>query len=159
MQWFLFRGIILHIPDNIKTPEDHLQLLLKLLSMLKIIIWYYEGIIHENVPDSVGIMCINCEKCIGCLLDNQGIEKFITPFVTNMVFRNVGLYWTIQSNQKLNFDLQNHCLYWIINGPMYNTTICSQLHGLVFEYYVETDRRDQYNIICSIEAHERKHNL
>ena len=34
--------------------------------------------------------------------------------------------------------------------------MCSQLHGLVFEDYFKTDKRDKYNIMCSIEAHEKK---
>ena len=43
------------------------------------------------VPDAVELMFMNCGKTTGCLLDNQIIEEFITPFVTNMVFQNVGL--------------------------------------------------------------------
>ena len=41
-------------------------------------------------------MCTNCGKSIGFLLDNQKIEKFISPFVTNMVFQNISLFWIIQ---------------------------------------------------------------
>ena len=37
--------------------------------------------------------------------------------------------------------------------------MCSQLHGLVFEDYFKTDKRDKYNIMCSIEAHEKKQKL
>ena len=33
--------------------------------------------------------------------------------------------------------------------------ICSQLHGLVFEDYCTTAKCDKYNIMCSIEAHEK----
>ena len=49
-------------------------------------------------------MYIDCGKTISCLLDNQPIEKFITAFVTNMVFQHAGLSWIIQSNQEINFD-------------------------------------------------------
>ena len=32
--------------------------------------------------------------------------------------------------------------------------ICSQLHGLVFEEYFRTAKRDKNNLMCSIEAYE-----
>ena len=74
-----------------------------------------------------------------------------------MVLHHVGLYWIIRLNQEPNFYLQLHCTSWVINIPCYNTTICSQLQGLLFEDYVKTTRRERYNLMCSIEAHERKH--
>ena len=43
------------------------------------------------------------------------------------------------------------------NDPFYNTTICSRLHSLLFEDYVTTFIRDQYNTIFTIEDHEREH--
>ena len=73
-----------------------------------------------------------------------------------MVFCNIGLSLIIQSNKNLGFDFQNNCPYWILNSPWYNTTICSKLHGLVFEDYFTTSKRDKYNLMCSIEAHEKK---
>ena len=74
-----------------------------------------------------------------------------------MVFHHVGLSWIIQSKQKLNFDFQLHCSSYIINGLWYNTTICSRLNISFFEDYVTTTRQDRYNLMCSIEAHEREH--
>ena len=114
---------------------------------------YDDTIITNNVPDDVEINCINCRKILFFLLYNQTIENFITPVVTNMVFQNGGLSWITQSNQKHNFYFQHHCYYLILNGPCYNTKICSLLHGLSFEDYVTTYRRDRYNIMCSIGAH------
>ena len=64
--------------------------------MFKIRIWYDDIIGHKYIPEAVGIMCINCVKSIGCYLDKQTIEKLITPFVTNMVFQNLGLSLIIQ---------------------------------------------------------------
>ena len=32
--------------------------------MFKISIWYDESIVHEDAPDAVGIMCINCGKIL-----------------------------------------------------------------------------------------------
>ena len=101
-------------------------------------IWYDKSIGHKDVPEAVGIMYINCGNGIGFLLKNQNIENFITPFVKNMIFQPVGLSWMIKSNQKLNFYIQLHCLYWVINIPWYNTMICSRLHGILFEDYVTT---------------------
>ena len=47
--------------------------------MFNIRIIYDETIDNEDVPEAVGIMFFNCGKNIGCLLDNQKIENFITP--------------------------------------------------------------------------------
>ena len=64
--------------------------------MLKISNINDETIDDKYVPEDVGIMCINCGKNIGCLLENKDIENFITPFVTNMVLQNIGLSCIIQ---------------------------------------------------------------
>ena len=68
---FPFEGIILHTSNNINSPAEHLQALLKLLSMFKLRFWHDDIIAQENVSDAVVIMCINCGKTIGCLLDNK----------------------------------------------------------------------------------------
>ena len=85
--------------------------------MFKIKIIYDETIDNKYVPEAIGIMCINCGKNIGCLLDNKKIEEFITPFVTNMVLHHIGLFWIIKSNRNLHFDFQKHFSSWILNGP------------------------------------------
>ena len=92
--------------------------------MFKIRIWYDDTTVTENFPVAIEVIFINSGKIIVCLLDNQPIENFITPFVTKMVFYHVGLSWNIQSNQKIKFDFQYHCTSWIPNGPWYNTMIC-----------------------------------
>ena len=97
---------MLHAADNIECPEDHLKLLLKLFSMFNIKIIYDGFIDNKDVPEAVGILCINFVKRIGCLLENQEIENLITPFVTNMLFHNIGLFWIINSNKNLHFDFQ-----------------------------------------------------
>ena len=125
---YIYPNIMLHTVDNIKIPEDNLQSLLKLFSIFNIRIWYYESIFHEDVLDSVGIICINCGKTVGCLLYNQKIEDFVAPFFTNVVFRNVDLSWIFQPNKNPSFDFQKKCLSWILNVPWYNKIICSQLH-------------------------------
>ena len=96
MKWFPFRVIMLHAADNIECPPEHLKLLLQLFSMFKIKIIYDKTIDNEDVPEGVGIMCINCGKVIVFLLDNKKIEDFIIPFVTNVVFQHIGLFWIIK---------------------------------------------------------------
>ena len=36
--------------------------------------------------------------------------------------------------------------------------ICSTLHGLIFEEYLTTDKYDQYDLMCPIQAHKKKKN-
>ena len=88
------------------------------------------------------------------LFDNQNIEDLITPFVSNMVFQHIGLFWIIQSNKNLSLDIQNIYPSWILNGSCYNTTIFLRYHLLVFEDYFTTSKHDKYYLICSIKAHE-----
>ena len=56
--------------------------------MFRINIIYDNTIDNKDVPEVVRIMPINCGKNIGSLLENQKIEDFTTPFVSNIVFRN-----------------------------------------------------------------------
>ena len=42
-------------------------------------------------------------------------------------------------------------------GPWYNTSICNKLNGKVFEGFIRNARTDRYNIMCSIDAHEKEH--
>ena len=148
---------MLHASDKIRSPAEHLKSLLKLFPMFKTRIWYDESIGNEDIPEAVGIMRINCGKSIGCSLDNQIIEHFMTPFVTNTVFQHVGLSWIIKSNQKLKFYLQLHSIYWEIYGQLYITMIFSQLNVLLFDYYDTTAECVKNQLMCSIEAHERWH--
>ena len=115
----------MHVVDNIECPAEHLKYLFKLFSVLNIRIIYDDTFDNKYVPESVGIICINCGKFIGCLLDNKNIEKSITSFVTNMVFQNIGLFWIIHSHKNLSFHFQNHFPSWILNGAWNNTMICS----------------------------------
>ena len=90
--------------------------------MFKISIIYDDTIDDEDVPEAVGIMCIDCGKSIGCSLDNQTMEKFITPFVPNMLFQNLGLSWFIKLNQKLNFVFPT-VLYFLVNKLVHGITL------------------------------------
>ena len=43
---------------------------------------------------------------------------------------------------------------WLNKGSWYNTAICTTLHGTVFDDYIKNARKDRYNIMCSITAHD-----
>ena len=43
-------------------------------------------------------------------------------------------------------------------GPWYNTSICKKLHVNVFEGFIRNTRTEIYNIMCSIDAHEKSIN-
>ena len=53
MQWFPFQGIVLNAANNIKSPEEHFQSLLKVFTMFNIRIWYDESIVHKSIPCGV----------------------------------------------------------------------------------------------------------
>ena len=50
-------------------------------------------------------------------------------------------------------DKHNSC--WITDGTWYNTSISKKLHGNVFEEFIRNARTDRYNIMCSVDAHEK----
>ena len=49
-----------------------------------------------------------------------------------------------------------HNPYWITGGFWYNTSICKKLHGTVLEEYIRNSRTDIYNLMCSINSHEKQ---
>ena len=44
----------------------------------------------------------------------------------------------------------------MIGDPFYNTFICKKLNGNVFDAFIKNARTDRYNIMCYINAYERK---
>ena len=46
-------------------------------------------------------------------------------------------------------------LDWLNKGPWYKRNICSKLHGIRFEDFITQARTDQYNLMCSLVAHDR----
>ena len=42
-------------------------------------------------------------------------------------------------------------------GTWYITCICKKLHGKVFEGFIINLRTERYNIMCSIDSHEKDH--
>ena len=52
--------------------------------------------------------------------------------------------------------LTKHDPNGLTNGPWYNTYICKKLHGTVFEKYIRNSRTERYNLMCSIDAHDKQ---
>ena len=73
----------------------------------------------------------------------------------NTVLHHVGMLWIIETHEQLKYDLDKHNSDWMTGGPWYNTSICKKLHGNLFEEFIINARTDRYNIICSIDAHEK----
>ena len=45
---------------------------------------------------------------------------------------------------------------WLNRGPWYNISICSKLHGKLFEYFIIHAGTDRYYLTFSIIAHDQK---
>ena len=43
------------------------------------------------------------------------------------------------------------------SGPWYNTYICKELHGNIFEGFIRNARTNRYNIMRPIVAHKKRH--
>ena len=61
----------------------------------------------------------------------------ITKFVLNAMLHHVGMLWIISSNKEMRYDIgkKNH-QDWLNKGPLYNTSICLNLNGIIFEYFI-----------------------
>ena len=73
----------------------------------------------------------------------------------NAILYHVGMWWIIYSNKKKEIDEINHP-NWLNKVPWYNTGICSNLHGRLFEDFITYAITDRYNLMCSIVAHDKK---
>ena len=59
----------------------------------------------------------------------------VTKFMLNTVLQHVGLSWIIDSNQQLEYDMDQNNLDWSKNVSWYNTSICAKLHDQRLEIY------------------------
>ena len=73
------------------------------------------------------------------------------------MLHSVGILWIIETNEQLQYDMDKHNSEWITGGPWYNISICKKLHGNVFEGFIRNVITDRYNIMCSIDEHEKEH--
>ena len=51
--------------------------------------------------------------------------------------------------------MDKHNSYWMTCGPWYNTYICKNYMKKLFEEFIRSARTDRYNIMCSIDAHDK----
>ena len=87
---------------------------------------------------------------------NTHYKDIITSFLLNTSLQHVGKSWIIETREQLKYDMDKHNPYWITVGIWYNTSICKKLHGTVFGEYIRNAITDIYNIMCSIDAHEKQ---
>ena len=122
--------------------------------MFNIMIMYDDTIYNECVLNAVGIMYTNCVKSIGFSLANQKM-KTSSLFLSQIWCSSILIYLGSFSKTK-TYTLILKALSFLDNR--YNTMPCSRLNGQVFEDYLKTTKRDKYNLMCSIEAHEKPRN-
>ena len=87
---------------------------------------------------------------------NTTYQDTITSFVLNTILHHVGKLWIIKTHEQLKYYTDKHNSDCITGGPWYNTYICKKIHGNVFEEFIRNARTDRYNIMCSIDAYEKK---
>ena len=74
----------------------------------------------------------------------------------NALLHYVGISWIIETNQQLEYDIDKHNPYLITDDTWYNTSICTKLHGTVFEKYIGNAITERYNLMWFIFAHEKQ---
>ena len=81
----------------------------------------------------------------------------ITIYIFNAIVHHVGMSWIIRSNRETEYEIGkiNH-QDWLNKDPWYNTSICSRLHGSLFEDFITHARTNRYNIMCSLVSHDFK---
>ena len=121
--------------------------------MFNICLWYDNKKIEESV---VNTRFKNCGKTTDLSVKYTNYKGMVTKFVLNTVLHHVGFSWIIESNQLLEHDIDKYNPDWLPNGPWYNTCICTELNGRVFEKYTRNAITDRYNIMCSIYEHKTK---
>ena len=110
----------------------------------------------EEITDVTFIRCINCKIETGLFLKNTPFGEMITKFVLNAILHHVSMSWIISSNKEMKYEIEkNNHQDWLNKGPWYNTSICLNFHGSIFEDFITHVRTDRYNIMCSLVAHDK----
>ena len=86
---------------------------------------------------------------------NTNYKDIVTLFVVNTLLRHAGMLWIIGTHEHLKYNICKYNQYWITGGPKYNTHICKKLHGTVFQEFIRNVRTERYNLMFSIDAHEK----
>ena len=63
--------------------------------------------------------------------------------------------WIIETHERLKYDTEKHNSEWMTGDPWYNTSIGKKVNGICFEGFIRNERTDRYNIMCSIDSHEK----
>ena len=128
-----------------------------MFSMFKICCWYNPGEDDQNTAENISIRCINCGKETIISMDkmNNTCQDIITSFVLNIMLQHVGMLWIIETHEQLKYDMNKNHSDWMIGGPWYKKPICKKLYGNMFEEFIINTKSDRYNIMCSIDAHEK----
>ena len=105
----------------------------------------------------IAIRCINCKKETGLYLRNSTFEEMITKCVLNEILHHVGMLWIIFSNKKMKYEIDeiNHP-DWLNKVTWYNTDICSNFHGKLFEDFITHAITYRFNLLCYIVENEKK---
>ena len=74
----------------------------------------------------------------------------------NTVLQHVSMSWITEANKMLEYDLVKNNPDWMTGGPWYSISICKKIHVKVFEEFIRNVRTDRYNLMCSIDAHEKR---
>ena len=82
-------------------------------------------------------------------------QDIIKNFVLNTMLHHVGMLWIIETNEKLQYDIDKQNSECMTGSTWYNTSICKKLHGKVFGGFIRNARTDRYNIMRSIDTHEK----
>ena len=105
------------------------------------------------------IKCINFKRKTGLNSETNftwEYDETVIKIVLNAMWHHVGISWIISSKREMVYEMnETDHQYWLNKGPCYNTSICSKVHGSGFEDFITQARTDQYNIMCSLVAHDR----
>ena len=74
IQCFPFLTIVDHIANILEKNKSLITSLLKVFSMFRLCIFYYNHNEEENVVESIAIKCSNCDKDTGLYLKDTTIE-------------------------------------------------------------------------------------
>ena len=111
----------------------------------------------KNKLEDVAIRCINCKKETSLYITTFTLKEIISKFVLHSILYHVGMSWIIFSKEELKYIIDGiYHPYWLNKGTWCNTSICSRLHGIMFEDFITHARTNRYNLMCSLVAHDKK---
>ena len=121
--------IIEFTADRIDNDKNILTSMWKLFSMFKIECWWNpreDKIKHTGVK--IAIICSNCgnKKLIDVDIMNNTYQYIITNFALNKTLHYVGMFWIIETHEKLQYDMDKQNSERMTGGPWYNTYICNK---------------------------------